>query len=129
MRTVLILGAAALLVAGCAHRAPPQDRLLPVTLQPPGGGWTVRVTADRLLADLPEARIERVQPDVLSADRTSVLANTAAGDRYISVYVRAEPCEAEGRTWPLTVAVGVAPASDPEAWTFSYQGCAERVGS
>jgi len=129
MRNLVIAGVAAALVGGCAHRPPMQDRLLPVTFQPPGGGWTVRVTADRLLADLPEARIERVQPDVLSADRISVLANTAAGDRYISVYVRAEPCEADGRNWPLTVAVGVAPASDPEAWTFSYRGCAARVGS
>lgn len=129
MRTVLFLGAAALLFAGCAHRPPMQDRLLPVTLRPPGGGWTVRVTADRVVADLPNGRIERASPDVLSADRTSVLANTAAGDRYISVYVRAEPCEADGRTWPLRVVVGAAPASDPEAWTFSYQGCAARVGS
>lgn len=128
MRTVLFLGAAALLVAGCAHRPPMQDRLLPVTLRPPGGGWTVRVTADRVVADLPDGRIERATPDVLSADRVSVLANTTAGDRYISVYARSEPCEAEGRTWPLTVSVGVSPATDREAWDFSYRGCAGRVG-
>jgi ActR/RegA family two-component response regulator len=40
-----------------------------VTFQPPGGGWTVRVTADRVVADLPNGRIERASPDVLSADR------------------------------------------------------------
>ena len=129
MRTVLFLGAAATLLAACAHRPPPQDRLLPLTFQPPGGGWTVQVTADRVVADLPNGRIERASPDVLSADRVSVLANTTAGDRYLSVYARTEPCEAEGRTWPLTVSVGVSPATDRGAWDFSYRACAERVGS